>query len=181
MELTYTLTEADYLNHQLYLASQSKRIRKTRLRSRILVFGAFLAFASLFYTRHDAALTWYFLVLAVVVLLFYPIYQRWFYKRHYQRYIAESYRAKAGKPTTLRLEHDKLWSKDELTEGSIDLAALEEIVEVPTAFYLRLVTSTSLLLPKQSLLHPDEVRSALQATARRCSVPFRQELDWRWR
>ncbi|MDO7886771.1 YcxB family protein [Hymenobacter cheonanensis] len=181
MELTYTLDENDFLNHQLYLASKSDRIKKSRLKRRIWAVVAFLSMAWLFYMKRDVALFWYFFVAAALAAIFYPLYLRRLYKRHYQKYIRENYLNRIGKTVAIQLDDEKLWSKNELSEGSISLAGLTEIVEVPTAFYLKTDTSSALLLPKSQMADTAEVKAELQAVARRYSIPYQEELNWQWK
>jgi hypothetical protein len=181
MELAYSLDENDFLNHQLYLASKSKRIKKSRLKRRIWAVVAFLSMAWLFYLKKDSVLFWYFLVAAGLAAALYPFYLRRLYRRHYQKYIEENYGSKIGKRVEIKLDSEKLWSKDELSEGSINLSGLTEIVEVPTAFYLKTATSAALILPKIQVVNAEEVKAELQAIAKRYSIPYQEELDWQWK
>ena len=181
MILTYTLTGADFLNFQLYQATKSKRIKNNRLKSRIAVVIVFISLSFLFHTRNDVFLTRYFLVAAAVALLFFPYYQRWLYRRNYRKFVDENYKARVNKPFTLHLDEDKLWSKDEQSEGNISLASLKEIVEVPSAFYIRTATDMTLLLPKQQLSDENEVKLKLELTAKRFGFPYKQELNWHWK
>jgi hypothetical protein len=180
MQITYTLDKTDFLNHQLYLATKSPRIKRNRIKSHIWVIVMFLALASLFYVRNDIGLFYWFLLLALVAGFLFPYYSRWMHINHYKKYIDEHYSNKVGKLAVLQLEDDRIDSKDELSEGSLKLAGLTEIVEVPSAIYLRIDTS-SLILPKAQIINLDEVKSALETIATNYNIPFRREMDWTWK
>ena len=181
MKFIYTLNENDFLNHQLYLASKSERIKRNRLKNRLWVVVAFLSLASLFYVKNDIVLLWYFLVAALIAGVFYPFYSRRLYRRHYQKFIRENYEHKIGKEFALHLDSEKLWSKDELSEGSLSLSALRDIVEVPTAFYLKTSSSSALLLTKNQIGDLNAVRAELESVSSRYGIPYQQELTWQWK
>jgi hypothetical protein len=181
MKFAYTLDENDFLNHQLYLASKSERIKKNRLKNHFWVVAAFLSMTLLFYIKNDKGLLWYFAGAALIAGVFYPLYSRRLYRRHYQKFIRENYSHKIAKEFVLHLDADRLWSKDELSEGSISLSALSEIVEVPTAFYLKTAASVALLLPKNQLSNLSDVRAELESVAKRYAIPYQQELTWQWK
>lgn len=180
MQIAYTLDKNDFLNHQLYLATKSPRIKRNRIKSRVWVTAMFLALASLFYIKNDNVLFYWFLLLALVAGILFPYYSRRMHINHYQKYIDENYGNKVGKLAVLQLEDDRIDSKDELSEGSLKLTGLTEIVEVPTAIYLRIDTS-SLILPKAQIHNLNEVRAALETISTSYNIPFRKELDWVWK
>lgn len=140
----------------------------------------FLALASIFYVKNDNGLFYWFLLLALAAGVLFPYYSRHMHINHYKKYIDENYGNKVGKLAVLQLEDDRIDSKDELSEGSLKLAGLTEIVEVPTAIYLRIDTS-SLILPKAQIHNLNEVRAALENISTIYNIPFRKELDWIWK
>lgn len=152
-----------------------------RLKSRLWVVVAFLSMASLFYVKKDNVMQLYYLVAALIAGIFYPLYSRRLYRRHYQKFIRENYGQRIGKEFVLHLDADKLWSKEELSEGSVSLSALSAIVEVPTAFYLKTEASNALLLPKNQLINLNEVRAELESVAKRYAIPYQHELGWQWK
>ena len=180
MQIAYTLNKNDFLNHQLYLASKSPRIERNRIKSRVWVIVMFLALASVFYVKKDTGLFYWFSLLALIAGILFPYYSRRMHINHYKKYIDENYNNKIGKLVVLQLENDRIDSKDELSEGSLKLAGLTEIVEVPTAIYLRIDTS-SLILPKVQINNMNEVRAALETISTSYNIPFRKELDWVWK
>lgn len=180
VQIAYTLDKNDFLNHQLYLASKSPRIKQNRLKSRVWVIAMFLALASMFYVKNDTDLFYWFLFLALLAGILFPYYSRRMHVNHYKKYIDENYTNKLGKLVVLHLEDNRINSKDELSEGSLNLAGLTEIVEVPTAIYIR-VDTNSLILPKEQIQNMNEVRDALEAVSINYNIPFRKELEWTWK
>ncbi|MCW2121154.1 hypothetical protein [Flavobacterium sp. 7A] len=66
MTITYQMDEKDFLIHQLYIASQSTRIKKKRFRSKIITPIIYTDFAFLFLYQEDYFLIVIFLVVAVL-------------------------------------------------------------------------------------------------------------------
>jgi len=180
MQLAYTLDKSDFLNHQLYLASKSERIKKNRLKSRLWATSMSLSVASICYVNQQLGLVYWFLLLAVLTFIFFPFYSRRMHVNHYQKFIDENYKSKMGKEVLLQLERDRIESKDEYSEGTLKLTAFSEIAEVPTAIYLRLEGS-SLILPKARLNNIEEVKSTLQKVAADHNIPYLEDLAWRWK
>ena len=180
MKLNYTLDKTDFLNHQLYLASNSERIRKNRLKGRVWMIVLFLSLAYLFYIKLDRLLMFYFLGAAIIAALFYPYYSRLRYERHYTKHIDENYGNRINKPVTIQFADELIHSKDELSEGSVNLSAVTEIIEVPTAIYVRLAAN-SLILPKKQIKDIEEAKVALKAIAARYHIAYRDDTNWQWK
>ena len=85
MTLKYTLTEDDYLQHQLYIASKTNRIKKKRRQSWITMVFVFVALTVLLFQTDNILLSFYFGVLSILTLIFYPFYLKKHYKKHYQK------------------------------------------------------------------------------------------------
>lgn len=140
----------------------------------------FLALASIFYVNGDSGLSYWFIIIAFLAAVFFPYYSRRMHINHYKKHIEENYGSRINKEVVLQLEHDRIDSKDDLSEGSLKLAGITEIVEVPTAIYLR-VDTNSLILPKARISNLKEVMAVLQRVATNHNIPFREELDWHWK
>lgn len=89
MELHYTLDQNDFLQHQLYLASKSERIKKKRRKSWGMACLASLSLCYLFFAMDNNFLMYSFLGFTIFTALFYPLYLRRLYYKHYQKYIAD--------------------------------------------------------------------------------------------
>lgn len=86
MQITYTLDKNDFLNHQLYLATKSPRIKRNRAKGRIWAIIMFVALASIFYVKNAIGLSYWLLLLALVAGILYPYYSRRIHINHYKKY-----------------------------------------------------------------------------------------------
>lgn len=178
-----TLDESDYLTHQLYTASKTPRIRKARTRDWILTTVAFSSMAYVFYETDNGFLGIYFLILSLFCLTLYPFYTRWRYKRHYQRYIADTYKNRIGEECTLEISDDIIFTKDRTGETKINTSEIEVINEIRDFYFVKLKTGSSLIISKVKT-EPQElevIRKGLKDLVEKKGIRHNVELDWKWR
>ena len=86
LKLEFELREEDFLTFQLFTSSTSPRIiRKKKNGWMFLTLGSIL-FAALFYSFGNIPLAVCMAFFAVTTALFYPMYFKWRYKKHYQNF-----------------------------------------------------------------------------------------------
>jgi hypothetical protein len=178
-----TLDENDYLIHQLYTASKTPRIKRARIRGWILTTVAFLSMTYLFFENGNDLLGFYFLFASLLSLVLYPFYSRWRYKRHYKRFIADTYKNRFGEECTLEINEDVILTKDRTGEAKINSSEIEEISEIRDFYFLRLRTGGSLIISKvktdaQELV---KLQEGLKVLADKKGIKHNVELNWKWR
>ncbi len=129
MTLQYQLDENDLLQCHLFVASKSDRIKSQRIKSCLIYSVAFLLLSLLFYQSHNMWLTYYFLIFGFLWLCFYPLYQKWFYKRYYKRIIAETKTGKINQTANVSFTNDHIETNDITGESKINLTELEKVTE----------------------------------------------------
>ena len=181
MTLTYTLAENDFLQHQLFIASKTERIKKQRVRTWLLYTASLLFLGLIFYQSGNIVMTYYFSIFGLIFFCFFPLYQKNYYKSHYQKFIADTYRNRIGQAGTVSLNEDSVQTSDISGESKIYLSEIENITETGDYFYIKMRISGYLILPKYKLAEPDNVRQELKKTCRKLSVDFIEDLNWRWK
>jgi hypothetical protein len=181
MTLTYTLNQNDYLNNQLFIASLSDRVKKQRNRSRILWAIAFLSLAGIFNTKKDSFLTYYFLTFAILYILFYPYYSRWYYKRHYTKSINETFKNRFDKVSTVIIDNEQIQDIDGSGETKISVSEVENIYETLEYFFLKLKSGLTLIIPKLKIENLDSLKIELKTIAAKQHVDFIEMQDWKWK
>ena len=181
MKLEYILEEQDFLTHQLYAASKSENIEKKRKRTRLrvpmiyAVVGIFACF------MQNYGLGGVFLVLAVLWYVFYPLWEKGHYLKHYRNYIKENYSERVGKAISFEWIGDHLFVKDAVSEGKILISEIEEIDEIGVAFYIKIRSGVYFILPKDKVGEVSAVRAELQKLAEEVQVPYKREEEWVWK
>jgi YcxB-like protein len=181
MTLTYNLDKEDYLNHQLFIASISDRIKKQRRRSRIVWSIAFLSMAWLFYQKRDNFLAYYFLAFGILYMLFYPYYSKWFYRRHYKRSVTETFKNRFDKLSTVTIDDKYIHDVTDSGETKISISQIEKIYDTGDYFFLRLGPGDTLIIPKLKISNADLVKKELKEIAAKLNVDLIEMKDWRWK
>ena len=132
-----------------------------------------------FYLKH--------LIIGVVVFsigilwyLLYPIWERGYYKRHFEGFIKEKYKGAKHGPVTIQFENDFLIIKDTGSESKVVLAVIEEMSEIDTLLFIKLRGGQSLVIPKYKLENIDTVTGYLRELAKKLGVNYTLETEWKW-
>jgi hypothetical protein len=176
-----TLDENDLLTFQLYTASKTPRIRNGRIRTWILMTVTFLLFAYLFYESSNDSLTVYFLSLAGLSAIFAPFYTRWKYKRHYLKYIRDTFKNRLGQECTLIIDSETVGTKSNSEEVKIKKSEIEEINEIKDYYFLKARSGTTLLISKLKTDNLEEIEDLIRSLVERYGVRHNIELNWKWR
>ena len=181
MKIQYTLNENDFLEHQLFTASKTERINKQRRKSWIMVTFSFFAFSVLFFNKENKSLIYSFLGFGIISLIFYPIYQRNHYKRHYLNFIKETYKNRFNETATLLFDEDYIETNDLSGETKIKYSALEETNEIKDYYFLKLKTGGSIIIPKSRIDNIEIFKLQLNSISEKYNLKNNVELNWKWK
>ena len=175
MQFRYTLQEDDYLQFQLFTASQSLRIKK-RKKTGWLILTTLALMGALFFIREDnLPMAIYLGVVTVVVAFFYPSYFRWKFKKHYLKFIRENYTGRIGTEELVEFNPNHIFLKDKSGEGKVKHSEIESIIEIPRHFLMKISNGNSLIIPKTESNQTDLIK---------CFVALKTEVsdftDWKW-
>lgn len=173
------LQEEDYLTYLLYSASRSKRSRANRRRSWLVITGAFLVIGYFFYGK-DSFYSYCFFGLAVLNLFLYPLYQRYTYKKHYRKFVADNLSYRIGKESTIDFGSDVIETKDVTGESKFNVSEVAEIIEINTHYFVKLQSDDGLIIPKTAVDNPD-FGEELLAIFDRPEIVLIRDLDWEWK
>ncbi len=141
----------------------------------------FLLLAYLFYESDNGYLTIYFLSLAGLSAIFAPWYTRWKYKRHYLKFIRDTYKNRLGKECSLIIDVETIGSKSDVEEVKIRKSEVEEINEIKDYYFLKARSGTTLLISKLKTDDLTEIVNLVRSLVETYGVRHNIELDWKWR
>jgi len=178
-----TLDENDYLTFQLYTASKTPRVRNTRIRSWIVTTVVFLSLTYFSFENNNGFLGYYFLIASVLSLVLYRRYSGWRYKRHYRRYIQDTYKNRFGEECAIEFTADAIVTKDKTGEVKINTTEIEEINEIKDFYFVKAKSGVSLIISKLKTDTADleRIESELKALVDKRGLKHNVELDWKWR
>lgn len=178
MRIETSPTRDDFLTFQLYTASQSLRSRRRRYSS-WLIGTLFLAAIGVGGFLLYGALPWTSIAIPAVVLVGYPFYSDWRYRRHFEKHIDEYYGARIGRTTTLEIRDGKLIAESEGSRAELDLATIRGIVEISSHYFLYLDKASAVLLARgpERGAGVEEFVGAVESSISGGRVDM---TDWRW-
>ncbi|MCF3112224.1 YcxB family protein [Niabella sp. CC-SYL272] len=181
MTLTYQLNRNDFLQYHLFVASQTPRIKKKRIRSWLTVTAVMTLLGLLFYQSSNMFLAYYFFIFSIVSFVFFPLYQRAQYKQHYKKFIEDSYKDRMRKPVTIKLTDTTIEASDPGSISTIKLSEMNHITETGDYFYLKFKIGEYLILPKTGINDPLALKQELKQLSSRLQIEFIEALNWRWK
>lgn len=180
MKIEFSLDLKDYLEHQLYTASKSKRISNKKRNTWLILTASIIILAFFNFNKEDKLLFYYFLVFALITFIFYPFYQRKQYKTHYTKHIEEHYFNRFGQESTLNFEEECIASNDANFETKMNYVAFEELNEIKNYYFIKLKTGGSIIIPKNKLKNSEEFHKEINKIADTFNWKKNVELDWKW-
>ncbi|MGM5631740.1 YcxB family protein [Apibacter raozihei] len=182
MKIDYTIDENDFLIYQLFTASKSPKITKTRKMSKFRLPIFLIIIGVLFYFLTQI---WYYLIFCSIFglfwLLLFPKWEKNYYKKYFQIYIQENFSNIFGKTITLELTNDFLFSKEKGYENKIMTSELKEITEIPSLILIKLSNGQSLIIPKNQIPDIKLLKSHLQELASYINIDYIVNDKWKWR
>jgi len=175
------LDEKDFLTFQLYNASKTPRIRNTRIRNWILFVFLMFCLAYLFSDRDDNFLKYYFLSMGVTGVFIYPLYSRWWHRRHYTKFVHDTYNDRIGLDSTLTFTPDTIQCKDRTGEMFIYKSEIEAIDVIPGYYFLKIKGGGTMILPKAKVDKLEEVEHEIRTLLDRGDIKHTIDLKWKWR
>ncbi len=179
IELVNSLSEDDFLTYQLYAASKSNQIKKSRKIGRILIplmyFVVFILF--IITTRYTLGI----IILSIGILWFliYPIYSKKRYLNYYKKFIQENYKNRIGIEGLISIENGFIITKDQTGDGKIKLSEVDAIVEIDTHIFIHLKQNISMIFKKNNDKN-DLINQFVKIIETENNIEKTIELNWKW-
>ena len=172
------LDKEDFLRYQLFSASQSKRIRNKKTRSWIFLSVSFFVIGLIQITT--SSISYWFFGLSVITFIFYPLYQRREYRKHYENHIDDNYKNRVGVESKLGFDGGYIVSIADNQEGRIKISEIEEINEIADNLFIRVKTGESIIIPSR-LSEYNEFKIQLADLITEMDIEWKRQLDWKWK
>jgi Ca2+/Na+ antiporter len=175
--MTLILTKDDFLQFQLFTASQSPSIAKRRNRNRIMVSLLYVVIALTTFLRGQLNFAVVILVFSGLWFVLYPLYSAWYYKRHYSKHIDEHYKEKIGSSSQLSISCHGLEAEGNAISGSIAFNGMGKLFEIPGYFFLQVETGDYLIFPKSN----EETAEFVQELEKAAGLTREVLEHWKWK
>lgn len=144
-----------------------------------LVLPVLLGLIGLILFEKNISVAYDFFIVGTIWLLLYPFYSRWFYKRHYKKYVNQ-YFDPTDADVTLQFDDEILNTSSKKGNSSIKIRELLSFVEIKDYFLLQLNKQAYFIVPKDRV-EADMIREHLLKCSESLGVPYLEELDWKWK
>lgn len=151
MKLQYELKEEDFLEFQLFTASQSPTVYRKKIRGWMFLSLLGLICTIAFAVQQNIPMIIYFGSITVLIALLFPTYFKWRYKRHYTKFIQENYQQRFGLEFTLEFNGKTIYAADKTGNATLKLSEMDGLDETENYFYLKQSTGASLIIPKRGI------------------------------
>lgn len=176
MIINYKIQENDYLDFQLFTASKSDVLKKTKKFSWLFLIMIPTVICIYFFKQENITMSIYFIILAMLFGIFYPKYFNWRHKKNYTNYINKNYQERFNIIETLELTSEYILSKNKLGEGKIKIDEFDTVNETANHLFLKISTGLSLIIPKREIDDIDSLKNKLKSIG----LEITSELDWKW-
>jgi len=178
MKIEYTLEKVDFLKYQLYAASKSASIIKSRKKSRLLLPIVYFVLGVLLFVFADLIPALIFFGVGIAWYLIYPYYMKNRYIRHFEKYIDENYKNRFGKLVTLEFEGEYIIAIDYIGESRLRIKEIAEINEIQDYIFLKFSSGESLILPKDRIENTNELLTKIVSNL---GINYNIDLNWQWK
>jgi len=175
MKVIYTTSLENYLDHQMYMVSKSKLVRRKRLLAKYIFTISYLTLGLWLYLKGNVRTGIIFAALGVLWFFVYPILNKNSMRRFYGKYIRENYSNKLDKTVEMNIEKGFVFVNDSTSESKIPVSEFKKMIEINSAFFLRLKSGTSYIIPKDAI-----DTAAFKSEISGLQIPITVETDWKW-
>lgn len=180
IHLEFQYTEADLLEHQLFIISQSKQVRKQRAKSKIFLLLIYAAIGFFIWERNGTVTAAVFFVVCLPLYFIYGYMEKRQYANHVKNYIKQLIEQRGDRKTTVDVSDDVIVITDAEKNEVSPRMDIERIVEANTFYSLSLKNGKSLLIPKRTISNPDTVQPILKRMADKFGLEYVTDLKWKW-
>lgn len=182
MKIDIQLSEEDYLTYQLYNASNSVRIKKRRLRSRIIPSILYLLLGGLsFLFTNNFELSIIVVGFGILWFFAYPIRDKHRYIRHYRGSIQDNYKERYGKTVSIEYTNEFIFASDNSCESKIQTNQIESFIEIPTLILIKYKEGGANIIPKNKIADQQAFVSMLKEMATNLNIEYKLENNWKWK
>jgi hypothetical protein len=181
MNITFKISQQNYLTFQLYLASKSQSILKKRKRNRLIVPILYCFFAISLLILDSPFLASGFGAFGMLWFFFYPMWEKGKYVKYFTKVIAENHQSKINVDIKVELQNDKIYTASGGSEAKISTKEIIEIVELKDLILIRLDVTQAFVIPKDQINDLPALIEELKELAKRLKVNYTEELGWVWK
>ena len=180
MKYNIDYTENDFLQFQLFTASQSKRIKNKNQRSTFTIMACFLLLAMLLGSSGTNVFQFAFIALIPITYFFYPKYLKNHHYNHYRSFVKDVFQKKSNQSNIVEFKHEEMFFQNEFGESRLNYHAIEKIAEIPEYIFITLKTGNNIILPKKEISDYEDLFSFFREKSQQLEFDYSIYKNWSW-
>ena len=182
MKVEFIPGKEDLLQLQLFIASKSEQIIKTRKRSKWRVPISYAVLGLILAVTTDKVFGIIFLALGVLWFFFYPVYLTKWYVRIYKKNIEENFsNRKDNALFVLNFNDEYVETQSYMGEGKLRIKEILRIDEIRDYCFVKFTSGSSMVIPVCKLPEKDSFIEYLKKMAADNGIPYETDLEWKWK
>lgn len=181
MQLSFLYEEKALTEYQLYIASKSPAVTKTRNRNRWLLSLIYIAIGVFGIFKGDMMFTVMFIVIGILWYILYPVWGGKFYARHFSKFVKANYKNRFGTSVDLDFQTDKVVIDEAGQTAEFEYSEFETIIEIPQSFLIKLKSELIILIDKKATTSEPDVAAFFRQLTDRMNINYIQDTNWKWR
>ncbi|MCI5058900.1 MAG: YcxB family protein [Flavobacteriales bacterium] len=179
IQLNYKLHKEDFVLLQLFVAAHSNQIQKRIKRNRWLVPVLYLIIAILLlsmrnFTYNITAIV--VIIFALIWYIFYPKFNKWRYKRFYNKYAEEIYQKRFGRDFKVTLSESTITMEEEKGKSELNVSEIERVIELKKYYLIKLKSSLHLIVPQNEVSDKKRFKQYFESK----DLEWDYQLNWKW-
>lgn len=180
MDFSFLYDKEALLEFQLYLASKSATIKKSRNRNRLLLTVVLLFMGAMYIYRTQYPYAAVFIGMAVLWYLAYPKLGGRIYKKHFTKFVDSSYANRLGEEVKLSFGEHELSIEEKGSTAGFAYEEFAEMAEIPSSFLIKLKTDMVIVIQKNATVSQEEIAAFLDRLSKQLNISFSNNTNWKW-
>lgn len=181
MTFQYIPDESDYLTYLYYVTTKSKRIQKKRTINKMVILFIYFITGLFLYNKQGAITSAMFFLLCLPTYFLYSYFEKRQYLKHFTRYIRSNYKDEIGVLTTIELDEEGIQISISESTSKMMWSDMEVFSETGTIILIQQKDQNAIVIPKQKISNLAELIAELKRIATVHSIPYQEELNWKWK
>ncbi len=181
MQFTFQYSEPALIEHQLYIASKSPMVKKSRNRNRYLLAIIYVVIGIIGLLMGHGSLAFLFLLIGASWYTLYPLWGGKFYEKHFVKFVKANNKNRIGEPVSISFKDNEITLSEQGQEVSFSMDEFSEIAELPQIFLIKLQTDMVIILQKNATIDAESIAAFLRTIAQEKNISFIDDTNWKWK
>ncbi|WP_269543195.1 hypothetical protein [Cerasicoccus fimbriatus] len=181
MEISYRITENDFVDGQMFHSAHDAGSSRRRLIVRVLASLFYLGFAFVAFNKAEPSIAALFFVGAILLFLFLPKWTHWRYRRHFAKHYQRLFQGRLeGESNRIIIEEDGIRTYGFDGESYIKFSGIIGLKYDDKLGMVRIKPGQMFLLPI-SEIGQEKTVAFLQELSRLTDISVEDHRGWKWR